>query len=186
MSIVITRARARDAAGIEEVKYHGWCNAYPNRRHNITLEDIRLKPWGSPERLANLRQRIRAFGPTTHGWVAKERGQVIGWCAAEKKWDHGYIDELYILRRYYGRGVGSALLECALAWLEHDRPVKLVVTIYNMRAIHFYRKHDFELGEAYVFPEPTFPNGKRMPSREMIRPVTVHVPLTPSGAELVF
>ena len=57
--------------------------------------------------------------------------------------DTGEVFALYILREYYGSGVGRALMEAALEKLDRFPSVALWVLKDNGRAIRFYEKCGF-------------------------------------------
>jgi ribosomal protein S18 acetylase RimI-like enzyme len=54
----------------------------------------------------------------------------------------GEIDSLFVEQDYRGSGIGTALMRCALAWLDGHNAVSKVVTVAfgNDSAIEFYRQ----------------------------------------------
>jgi len=62
------------------------------------------------------------------------------------------IYQLYLRRRAQGRGLGKALLDHALAYLGHARPVWIGVWSGNDRARHVYAARGFRAVGAYQFP----------------------------------
>lgn len=88
-----------------------------------------------------------------HRWpddilVAKDGDRVIGFagygaCQDEDLPGAGEVFALYILREYYGTGVGRALMEAALLRLESYADIAVWVLADNARAIRFYEKCGF-------------------------------------------
>ena len=65
----------------------------------------------------------------------------------------GEIQRLYILQGHQGGGRGTALLNTALEWLEHDGPRTLWIGVWseNYGAQRFYARHGFEIVGEYSF-----------------------------------
>jgi GNAT superfamily N-acetyltransferase len=59
------------------------------------------------------------------GWCAEEDGGVVGFSMARRS--ERDVFALFVLPEFEGRGIGSALLEAAVAWLrqEGDQPIRL-------------------------------------------------------------
>ena len=76
--------------------------------------------------------------------VAKDGGRVVGFvgCGA-REGGEGEIYSLYVLPEYFGKGVGSALMEAGLERLKGCPRVCLHVLKENERAVRFYRKSGF-------------------------------------------
>ncbi len=62
--------------------------------------------------------------------------------------DTGEVYALYILKEYYGQGVGRQLMDAAMARLNRYSRIALWVLKNNVRAIRFYRKCGFEFDGA--------------------------------------
>ena len=98
----------------------------------------------------------RAFENGVSTFVAKDGDRVVGFvdCGryrGEDLRDTGEIYALYVLREYYGRGLGWALMDHALDALRDYRQIALWVLSGNERAIRFYRRIGFDLdGEKQI------------------------------------
>ena len=79
--------------------------------------------------------------------MAKDGGRVVGFVGCGDRGDEapgvGEIFALYVLREYYGTGVGAQLLAAGLARLQDYPEVCLWVLKENGRAIRFYKKFGF-------------------------------------------
>ena len=64
----------------------------------------------------------------------------------------GELQRLYLERAYWGRGIGSALLQEILAWLD-QRFDHLYLSVYseNFDAQRLYRRHGFEKVRDYIY-----------------------------------
>lgn len=99
-------------------------------------------------------------------WIA-ERGspdgtlRAIGYAQAgpcglpheDVKPGDGELKRLYLLRSEQNGGVGAALLEQSLAWLERDGPRTLWISVWseNHGAQRFYGRQGFEFAGEYEF-----------------------------------
>lgn len=119
------------------VHWKSWHEAYtglvaPDFLAGHTLEKCTKTAYQWPDRLL----------------VAKDDGRVIGFAGYGAYRDEsmpqtGELYALYILREYYGTGVGRALLDAALERLAGYPRVVLWVLKGNARAIRFYEKCGF-------------------------------------------
>ena len=73
-------------------------------------------------------------------WLAEVDRQAVGFAAFRPGW----LDHLYILPEFHGRGIGGLLLERAK--IDNDR-LELWVFQRNLGAIAFYRRHGFRDAE---------------------------------------
>jgi GNAT superfamily N-acetyltransferase len=91
-------------------------------------------------------------------WVAVEGGEVVGYMMGTTLDGHGYLEEMAVLPTSGRRGVGSALLEAAVAWsVACGHPF---VTLLTFRDVPwnapFYARRSFR-----ELPEPDWPPGLR-------------------------
>jgi len=86
-------------------------------------------------------------------WIATYRDNLVGVILIEhtKACPIGdfvgpEVNKLYMLRRFFGTGVGQQLMECAETDLraKGEKKVWLWAGAENARAIHFYKKMDYE------------------------------------------
>ncbi len=94
-------------------------------------------------------------------WLAEQEGVAVGYAQAgpcglphaEAQPVDGELKRLYLLRAAQNRGVGVAMLQVALAWLERDGPRKLWISVWseNEGAQRFYGRHGFEHAGEYEF-----------------------------------
>ncbi len=78
--------------------------------------------------------------------IAKDGGRVVGFSGFGKRRDdpeEGEIVAVYVLREYYGTGVGKALLDAAAEKLGGCRRLFLWCLDGNERALRFYEKNGF-------------------------------------------
>ena len=94
-------------------------------------------------------------------WVAEKDGRAIGYAQAgpcglpheDAKPGDGELKRLYLLKSEQNGGVGRALFDQALAWLERDGPRTLWISVWseNLGAQRFYGRHGFEYAGEYEF-----------------------------------
>ena len=80
--------------------------------------------------------------PSGHTTVATLDGQVVGFLALSKGTDCGWIDHLYLLPAWVGRGIGTRLLEFARS--ELPPPIRLYTFQANQQARRFYERRGFQ------------------------------------------
>jgi ribosomal protein S18 acetylase RimI-like enzyme len=64
------------------------------------------------------------------------------------------LKKLYVSSKVFGTGVANTLLNMSIDWLQQSDPTSILclnVHRENLRAINFYKKHDFELVGDYWF-----------------------------------
>ena len=119
------------------VHWKAWHEAYPGLVSEGYLDKLTL------EKCEELARRGHGGGLL----VAKDGGRVVGFVGCGDRGDEapgvGEIFALYVLREYYGTGVGAQLLAAGLARLQDYPEVCLWVLKENGRAIRFYKKFGF-------------------------------------------
>lgn len=78
-------------------------------------------------------------------WVAEAGGRVVGVLMAGTDGRRGYIYHAGVAREYRGRGIGSALVETALAKLKSMGLSKIGILVFcdNASGLAFWKKHGF-------------------------------------------
>ena len=79
--------------------------------------------------------------PTNQVTVVENNGIIIGMMALSKIQDIGWIDQLYLLPKSTGHGIGTMLLNRAKDTL--GSPIRLHTFQKNIQARHFYEQHGF-------------------------------------------
>ena len=76
-----------------------------------------------------------------------EEGEIIGFATTFVAWyswigKSFYLDDLYIVEKYRGQGLGSKLIDevFEMAKKENCKKVKWMVSKWNQQAIDFYKK----------------------------------------------
>jgi GNAT superfamily N-acetyltransferase len=94
-----------------------------------------MPPGVHPEGEVRAWLRARLADPAEEVWVAEDEGLVVGYARFTATW----LDDLYVLPSYGGRGIGSALLDVVKA----RRPdgFSLWVFAMNAPARAFYARH---------------------------------------------
>jgi ribosomal protein S18 acetylase RimI-like enzyme len=94
-------------------------------------------------------------------WIAERDGRAIGYAQAghcglphaEVKPEDGELKRLYLLKSEQNGGAGRALMDAAMAWLLHDGPRTLWLSVWseNFGAQRFYGRYGFEFAGEYEF-----------------------------------
>jgi len=79
--------------------------------------------------------------PKSNVVIAQYENQDVGVLSTSVENQMGWIDQLYLLPGFTGRGIGSKLLAHAL--IELPRPVRLWAFQANTKARQFYESHGF-------------------------------------------
>ena len=95
-------------------------------------------------------------------WIAERDGDAIGYAQAgpcglphaDVSPGDGELKRLYLRRSEQNGGVGRALMDAAMAWLERDGPRALWISVWseNTGAQRFYARHGFAFAGEYEFP----------------------------------
>jgi ribosomal protein S18 acetylase RimI-like enzyme len=172
--IHIREAHPNDVDAIRDVQYRTWIATYPNDVYGITRADIEARfredPAADPKVAQERRARSRRllFNPPFHSWVALVATSLVGICTVQQDDHKSYLQMLYVLPDFQGKGIGKRLLQTALAWLGTEKDVTLDVASYNEKAIAFY--HAFGFVARGPVPEAVrLPSGVRIPTIKMER-----------------
>jgi GNAT superfamily N-acetyltransferase len=79
--------------------------------------------------------------PSGHTTIAVVGDHVVGFVAVSRNIECSWIDQLYLLPAWVGRGIGTSLLE--LARHELPPPIRLYTFEANQRARAFYERRGF-------------------------------------------
>ena len=78
-------------------------------------------------------------------WVAEEDGRLLGYAELAERDTHWELRRLYVLACLQRRGLGSRLLEAALAVPEATDEVRLEVWAHNPDAQRLYERYGFRV-----------------------------------------
>jgi len=166
--IKISKALPGDEQGIFYVSKDTWLNTYVNKEYHITKVDILSKDFDSESKQKEWKKVLRSNGrKNKYILVAKDGGQIIGFCTAIKNEDWNEIGALYVLKSYQGGGIGTQLVSRCFEWLGNEKKVQLKVASFNNPAISFYNKCGFKLKKTIEFKK--LPNGRDFPLSKMIK-----------------
>jgi ribosomal protein S18 acetylase RimI-like enzyme len=94
-------------------------------------------------------------------WLAERGERAVGYAVAgpcalphpEARPDQGELKRIYVEPGLQGEGVGQALFDTAMAWLERDGPRRLWISVFsdNHGAQRFYQRQGFAKVGEYKF-----------------------------------
>ncbi len=127
------------------VHYQGWREAYAGLLDRDFLDGRTLAQ--SEERA------LRAFQNGISTVLAKDGEKVVGFADyGPYRWDDlpdaGEVYAIYILREYYGKGVGFTLMREALSRMPDRNSAAVWVLKGNKRAIRFYTRFGYRFDGA--------------------------------------
>ena len=138
-NIIIKKAETDDEIrGKALVHYTAWKEAYSGIIDQAFLDNINLEQYTET-----------AYKFRDNTIIAKKDDQVIGFSEFYTKYrgedldDTSEVGGLYILRSYYGQGLGYNLMQHALLELKDTPRTAVWVLKDNLRAINFYKKCGF-------------------------------------------
>lgn len=157
---LIRPARPADAAALArlgkdtfiETFVEGFAIPYPPEDLAAYVGRV-YAPEAYAERIADPRQAVWLAGPAERPLAYAVAGP-CGLPHPEASSEHGELKLLYLRREAHGQGLGPALLDTALAWLERDgaRPLWIGVWSGNGRAQRLYAGRGFHKAGEYDFP----------------------------------
>ena len=137
MGVILKKMETEEEIrGKAYVHWAAWHEAYPGLVSREYLEKLTLEKC----------EKI-AFAWPDHLIIAKDGDRVVGFVGyghrEEEPAEIGEVFALYVLKEYYGKGVGRLLMEAALEQLKDYAQVCLWTLKENKRAIRFYQKCGF-------------------------------------------
>ena len=151
----VRRANCADAAVLAEL---GTATFVETFGHLYTSED--LHAFLDESHSADAYAKALA-DPAYALWIAERDGIGVGYAQAgpcglphpDATPGDGELKRLYLRADAQNAGIGDALLQQALAWLERDGPRTLWISVWseNFGAQRFYARHGFEFAGEYAF-----------------------------------
>lgn len=140
---VVRRARVDDADAIGRVHVTSWQAAYAGALPEDILAGLSIE-----DRQRRWRERLADLPPSVHVLVVTDDGTLAGFACVSASRDEdatastGELQSIYLDPEHWGRGLGWALHEEALARLRQDgyRRATLWVLDGNGRARRFYAR----------------------------------------------
>lgn len=142
MSVIEIRPlRQSDCDKIGPLLREVWLDAY----HGIQTDEELLAQSHKVHTPELIAQEIE--DPKVHSIVAVNEGRIIG--HARSDLSNGVVDifRLYVLREFYGRGIGKALLQEVETYFDPKYDVWIEVYEENERAVNFYRSQGYDVME---------------------------------------
>ncbi len=135
--LIVRKSNMLDAEGKGYVHYHAWNEAYTGLIDQAYLDSRTV-------------ERSIEMGKLNYDstYVAEINSNIIGFASFMESRDSdmegwGEIGAIYILKKYYGKGVGRKLIVKCIDHLEDKKGVFIWVLKDNFRAIAFYEKNNF-------------------------------------------
>jgi ribosomal protein S18 acetylase RimI-like enzyme len=136
--LTIARATEHDVDAIKEVLSATWVDTYASYLSPSTIAQV-TTDWHAP---ALLRAQIES--DTLYFAVARLDGEVVGLITvAETSPVEVHLLRLYVLPRHQRKGIGTALLDSALARYPAARTVRLEVERQNEKGVSYWQRHHF-------------------------------------------
>ena len=134
----IERAKVEEVDPIKQVLSETWVATYGDHLSRSTIEHVTTY-WHDP---GLLRSQIEK--PGDYFAVAKDDGKIIGLInIVVLSRDELYLPRLYVRPEYQGRGVGTRLLNAALASYPDAMVIRLAVEQQNAKGHSFWRSQEF-------------------------------------------
>lgn len=177
MTYVIDAPSADDGAALGPLQLRIWLQTYPNAAAGIDETWIREHRGTSAtaEGIAQWREFIEAAEQRPDLLfcrVARSGTEIIGFLCGRRD-DAVSLGPMYLVNEAQGQGIGGRLMTEFLAWAGNS-PMRLWVTEYNERAVHFYERYGFRTtGEREIWRG-------RLPNVRMTRDATPSDPFARS------
>jgi ribosomal protein S18 acetylase RimI-like enzyme len=150
--ITIRRARATDAEALAALGAQTFTEAFGHLYPKSDLDDFLHANHTSRKVFDSLND------PAVAAWVAEDAGRLVAYSQSgpadmphpDLKPEHGELKRLYVLASHQNLGLGAALIEPALIWLEKQRPGPQWISVWsqNTGAQRFYGRYGFcKVGE---------------------------------------
>lgn len=171
IKIEIDTPHPEDALGAQMVFYHTWLDTYPNKKLNISTDDIknRFTDRLTDDGIAKMAEQILHPKPNTLFLVARNGKDIIGVCRLKKDEKNNELGAIYVLPEYQGMKVGFSLWLEAQKFFDYGKDIIVKVADYNEKAIGFYKKLGFiDTGKRFFDEKHKMKSGAVIPEMEMI------------------
>jgi ribosomal protein S18 acetylase RimI-like enzyme len=143
-NFIIRKATIDDALAIAKVHTSSWKESYVGMIDQVVLDNISIEKW-----LPSIEQMLKVEPELRMRLVAELAGEVVGICYAGNYKDNdttGLIKALYLSNDAKNKGIGTALLKEAIAFLKSKKlsPILTEVLKVNYPARKFYEKQGGE------------------------------------------
>ncbi len=153
-TITVRRGAPADAAALADIGRATFMAAFQDLYWPADLAAF-LEEAYAPRKMA-----AELADPATAVWLAEADGEVVGYAVAgptrlphpEVTESCGELKRVYLLPLAQGEGLGSALVDRALAWLDRNGPRRLWIGVWsgNRGARRLYERIGFsKVGEYY-------------------------------------
>ena len=152
--MVVREGSPTDVEEIARVHVQSWQEAYRGQLPDAFLDGLTVA--------SRVRMWTRVFEDRSSVLVVANEGRIIGISSfgderEGERENGGEIYTMYVLKEFWGKGVGQLLMDGVLDHLRHRPVVNLWVLESNERALAFYSKHGFAPnGETKVVERPGF------------------------------
>lgn len=148
MELKIRQAKVGDAKGIAGVHVRTWQFSYKGQIPDFYLDSLTIE-----KRAKSWEKNLKSLGKKVKAIVAEADGNIVGWCTYGASRDEdatkesGELHGIYVLPKYMGKGVGSALMDKALADLRLDghKGATLWVLDSNTKTRKWYESRKWEV-----------------------------------------
>ena len=136
--ITVERAKSEDVDSIKRVLSETWMDTYADHLPRSTIEYVTTN-WHDPNML-----RSQIENPGDYFAVAKDEGNVTGLVTVVSVGQNElYLTRLYVHPQHQRRGIGTDLLNAALAAYPDAKTIRLEVEQHNTKGLSFWRKQKF-------------------------------------------
>ena len=156
MEVLYRKATLKDAYAIEYVAAHSWKETYWDYMPHDYLENRVQTIEQKVERATNLLKNTNTY------YVVEIDNQVIGILhykesQNEKYKGYGYLESIYILKKYQGLGIGKELFKIAIKGLIDMGYNKMYLEcLKGNDTINFYKKYGGKVIDTIDFPIKDF------------------------------
>lgn len=167
----IRRITPDDYLGLHNVYFLTWLDTYPNKKFNITVEDIKYKYEQRllPKTIEERKKKILEKRENEINLLVEYKGEIIALCNGVKNVDYNELQAIYVLPKYQRLGLGHVLWEEAKKFFDSKKNIVVHVASYNKKAINFYEKIGFiKTGKIFSDEKHKMRNGAIIPEAEMI------------------
>ncbi len=156
MEVLYRKATIKDAYSIEYVAAHSWKETYTGYMPDDYLENRIQTIEQKIERATNLLKNTNTY------YVAEVNNKVVGILHYKESQndnykDYGYLESIYVLRDYQGKGIGKDLFKIAIKGLIDMGYNKMYLEcLQGNDTINFYKKYGGKIIDAVDFPIKDF------------------------------
>lgn len=132
---------AKEVQIVSDIHRKSWHETYDGILPPEKIEEILVR--SEPAQIEHFREVARGNRPDHFLLVARNEGEVVGFCDMKNDGSVADVKAIYILKQFQRRGIGTEMIKRFLEWAQVPKKMQTDVLLENRPAVRFFEKHGF-------------------------------------------